>query len=937
MNSFLSIVSQDLLNKFGANMSDVVIVFPNKRAGLFMNQHLATLSDTPIWAPKYQTISELFQAESDFTLCDSIQSVCELYRIYEHHVVNPDSLDHFYGWGEVIMSDFDDIDKHMVDASKLFQNISAYKSMEQTEFLTPEQEHALGRFFSGFSTEKNTQLKEKFLEVWNIMPSLYQELNKVLQSKQLMYEGALYRNVIQGLLEGRPMSNPNKTYVFVGFNVLNDVEENLFKILQGRGQALFYWDYDVFYTQSANTFEAGYFIRENLKKFPNQLPECYFNNFNKAKKIEYISSGTENAQARFIPKWLQENLTQPENESAIVLCNEMLLQPVLHSLPEKDDSSIQLKSTNITMGFPLTDTPIYSLVVALIKLQAEGYNHDNHKFLDCYIRNVANHPYGNLLSEDCWKKHAASNSQLLEYLNNIIESLAKHYSEIEKPDIHQQLYNESIFQTHCVLSRFMKLTEDNLLDVSINTIKRLLQNVLMGISIPFHGEPAIGLQVMGVLETRNLDFKHILMLSVNEGLLPKSVSDNSFIPYQLKEAFGLTTIRHKIAVYAFYFYRLIQRAERITLLYNNSTEGCATGEMSRFLRQLLAETEHNITCHSLQSGQCTPTYSEISVSKTDEIMRFLQKRYDIRVKGSSALSPSALNCFLDCSLKFYYKYVADIKVQRDVTDGIDAAMFGTLFHKAAELIYTDLANHQNVIVKGYIEELLEHYEITLGKYVDSAFRSEYYNVSDDEKLTYTGSTLVVRKVLITYLKQLLEHDKQYVLIHEPMLETKHYTQLEVPTPKGSLYVKVGGVIDRMDTILLKNPQTGKTIPTLRVVDYKTGGKPKEPNNMDILCMPSKDRPDNIFQIFLYAMIMCKEQKQPVMPALFYLQKSNNPKYSPLITYNKSEIYNFGELACEYEKLLIGVLKDLFDPGKPFTQSGTAEKCQYCDYRCLCNK
>ena len=399
------------------------------------------------------------------------------------------------------------------------------------------------------------------------------------------------------------------------------------------------------------------------------------------------------------------------------------------------------------MGFPLTDTPIYSLVVALIKLQAEGYNHDNHKFLDCYIRNVANHPYGNLLSEDCWKKHAASNSQLLEYLNNIIESLAKHYSEIEEPDIHQQLYNESIFQTHCVLSRFMKLTEDNLLDVSINTIKRLLQNVLMGISIPFHGEPAIGLQVMGVLETRNLDFKHILMLSVNEGLLPKSVSDNSFIPYQLKEAFGLTTIRHKIAVYAFYFYRLIQRAERITLLYNNSTEGCATGEMSRFLRQLLAETEHNITCHSLQSGQCTPTYSEISVSKTDEIMRFLQKRYDIRVKGSSALSPSALNCFLDCSLKFYYKYVADIKVKRDVTDGIDAAMFGTLFHKAAELIYTDLTNHQNVIVKGYIEELLEHYEITLGKYVDSAFRSEYYNVSDDEKLTYTGSTLVVRKVL----------------------------------------------------------------------------------------------------------------------------------------------------------------------------------------------
>lgn len=938
MKTFLSIVAADLLERFGTNLSDVVLVFPNKRASLFMNQHLATLSPRPVWAPRYQTISEVFRSASPYGVCDPIQAVCELYRIYAGKVAHPDTLDRFYGWGEIILSDFDDIDKHLADVRKLFSNIKDIKALDDSSFLTSQQEQALSRFFKGFSVANNTKLKEKFLELWNVMYEMYAELNEGLRRQQLLYEGALYRDVAERLQgDDAPLPEPGKTYVFVGFNVLNDVEIRLFQGLQDRHAALFYWDYDEFYTREDRTFEAGTFIRENLRRFPNELPATAFRNLGTtAKDITFAASSSENAQVRYLPQWLRTHLTTPEQETAVVLCNEALLQPVLHALPADANGGRTVERTNVTMGFPLTDTPVYSLVNALIALQTDGFDTNSGKFLEGYVNNVANHPYCGHLAEAVWKRHPGDDLQLLDYLNDIVEQLAALYRRTEHPDVYQQLYNEALFQTHLILNRFRSLIATGTLAVEVATLRRLLRTVLAGTTIPFHGEPAVGLQVMGVLETRNLDFRHIIMLSVNEGQLPKNVTDTSFIPYHLKEAFGLTTIRHKIAVYAFYFYRLLQRAEHVTFLYNTSTEGIRQGEMSRFLRQLLAETDLNIRTCQLQSGQAICTPEPLSVPKTAEVMRRLQNRFDVRSQTSHALSPTALNYYLDCPLKFYYNQVARLRVKRDTAAGMDAALFGTIFHKSAEAVYTRLLQRNPIIRATDLDELLDKPDIALTPFVDRAFEEAYAEAGLD-KPDYNGTLLIARKVIVSYLKQLLEHDRRLAPLEMVEMEQIHETVIPVETPKGTLHIRVGGTIDRMDRVTQTDQATGATRRVLRIVDYKTGGRPEAAAGMEQLVTPARERPHYVFQTFLYAAVMCRTTREPVMPALFFVNKASREDYSPAITLAGHPVADFHVWTQEFEQVLQATLQTLFDPDTPFCQTEVEENCRRCDYCALCGK
>lgn len=942
METFLSVIAQDLLHKFGNNLSHLVLVFPNKRAGLFMNQSLASLSDAPVWAPRYQTISELFHSLSVYTECDPIQAICELYNVYKNKVNEPESPDRFYGWGEIMLADFDDLDKHRADAEKLFSNIQAIKALDDSSFLTPHQEEALQHFFEGFSIENNTRLKEKFLEMWNVMGDIYREFNLTLKKKNLLYEGALYRDVIEHLNENKEFIEQDKTYVFVGFNVLNEVEKQLFHFLRKKEKAIFYWDYDVFYVSKESPFEAGLFIRENLLNFPNELSVDYYRNFNKPKQLNFISSSSENAQARYLPQWLAQNITMPESETAVVLCNESLLQPVLHALPDKD-SPHALKYVNVTMGFPLADTPVYSFVNALAEMQVHGYDKENKRFRTELERIVKNHPYASVFEDGSLFFPTQGNEHLLNYLNLVLEKLAVYFREQKSNSLYHQLYQEALFQTHGVINRFKILCKEGILDLSTATLIRLMREALVVTSIPFHGEPAMGLQVMGVLETRNLDFRHLVLLSVNEGKLPKHASDTSFIPHNLKEAFGLTTIKHKIAVYAFYFYRLIQRAERITFLYNTSTDGSNQGEMSRFLRQLLAETDIPIIAQTLQASQSVPLPATIEVNKTLDVMRKLQNKYDVRVKGSRPLSPSALNHYLDCPLKFYFAHVAEIKIEKRLEEEMDGATFGTLFHKSAEYIYAHLTEKNPVITRQNLELLLDKPEITLGTFVDRAFRKEYFKIETQESVKYNGLLLIVRKVIVTYLKQLLEYDLQLVPFEMKAMEHNCSMELPVKIPQGTLRIRIGGQIDRMDYIDTVDEETGEILKALRIVDYKTGGEPEIAADMEKLILPAEKRPHYIFQTFLYALVMCKEEKLPIIPSLFFVHKSyytqenENKSYSPIIRFASEPVTNFHKLKDEFQTTLHTVLEELFNPDIPFGQTDIEKSCSYCDFKKICRK
>lgn len=850
MESFLKLVAADLYKHTKGNLAHTAVVFPNKRAGLFFNEYLAQESDSPIWSPAYVSISELFRSLSPWEVGDPVKLVCELYKIFRRETQSTETLDDFYFWGEMLISDFDDADKNKVDTDKLFSNLQDLRNiMDDYTFIDDEQEEAIRQFFQNFSIERRTALKERFISLWDVLGNIYKGFRESLASQNIAYEGMMYRHVIEHLDVDKL---PYEKYVFVGFNVLNKVEHTLFTQLKDAGKAVFYWDYDEFYmkeNRQAVTHEAGEFIRRNLRDFPSPLSGELFKNLSKPKEVHYIASSTENAQARYLPQWIRNNLTTPEKETAVVLCNEALLQPVLHSLPA------EIKHVNITMGFPLSQTPVYSFLIALLELHTHGFNFKSGRYTFQSVVTLLKHPYtrqltgqAELLEKELTRNNRfyplpgelgkdefltrlftplSGNLNLCIRLSETLQQVAGIYqtntSGTEDTDAFNQLYRESLFKAYTTINRFRTLIEEDELTVQSETFRRLLVKVLSATNIPFHGEPAIGMQVMGVLETRNLDFRHLVLLSVNEGQLPKSGGDSSFIPYNLRKAFGMTTIEHKIAVYAYYFYRLLQRAERITLMYNTSSDGLNRGEWSRFMLQFLIEWPHPITRQFLEAGQSPQGTSPITVEKTPDVMRRMQSLFDVRANPKAKFSPSALNYYLDCPLKFYYRYVAGLSAPDEVSAEIDSATFGSIFHYAAEHIYKDLTTHGKVINKEALETLLRN-EVKLQDYVDTAFKKLFFNVPQNEKPEYNGVQLINSAVIARYLKQLLQNDLRYAPFTFIASEMEVDEPIDIQTPKGVIKSRIGGIIDRMDS------KDG----TLRIVDYKTGGDADTPDRKSVV-------------------------------------------------------------------------------------------------------
>ena len=959
MESFLKLVAADLYKHTKGNLAHTAVVFPNKRAGLFFNEYLAQESDSPIWSPAYVSISELFRSLSPWEVGDPVKLVCELYKIFRRETQSTETLDDFYFWGEMLISDFDDADKNRVDTDKLFSNLQDLRNiMDDYTFIDDEQEEAIRQFFQNFSIERRTALKERFISLWNVLGNIYKGFRESLASQNIAYEGMMYRHVIEHLDVDKL---PYEKYVFVGFNVLNKVEHTLFTQLKDAGKAVFYWDYDEFYmkeNRQAVTHEAGEFIRRNLRDFPSPLSGELFKNLSKPKEVHYIASSTENAQARYLPQWIRNNLTTPEKETAVVLCNEALLQPVLHSLPA------EVKHVNITMGFPLSQTPVYSFLIALLELHTHGFNFKSGRYTFQSVVTLLKHPYtrqltgqAELLEKELTRNNRfyplpgelgkdefltrlftplSGNLNLCIRLSETLQQVAGIYqantSGTEDTDAFNQLYRESLFKAYTTINRFRTLIEEDELTVQSETFRRLLVKVLSATNIPFHGEPAIGMQVMGVLETRNLDFRHLVLLSVNEGQLPKSGGDSSFIPYNLRKAFGMTTIEHKIAVYAYYFYRLLQRAERITLMYNTSSDGLNRGEWSRFMLQFLIEWPHPITRQFLEAGQSPQGTSPITVEKTPDVMRRMQSLFDVRTNPKAKFSPSALNYYLDCPLKFYYRYVAGLSAPDEVSAEIDSATFGSIFHYAAEHIYKDLTTHGKVINKEALETLLRN-EVKLQDYVDTAFKKLFFNVPQNEKPEYNGVQLINSAVIARYLKQLLQNDLRYAPFTFIASEMEVDEPIDIQTPKGVIKSRIGGIIDRMDS------KDG----TLRIVDYKTGGDADTPPHVESLFIPDKKRSNYVFQTFLYAAIMCR--KQPTMkiaPALLYIHRAATETYSPVIQMGeprkpKEAVEDFSKYEKEYRERLQGLLEEIFNPEKSFTQTEIIEKCTYCDFKALCKR
>lgn len=954
---FLQHVAHDLFLKTKGETGRIAVVFPNKRAGLFFSEYLAREAGRPVWAPAYISISELFRQASPLQVADPVKLVCDLYRVFTTVTGSTERADDFYFWGELLLADFDDADKNLVQTETLFSNLRALNDLtDRYEFLEEGQREALEHFFRSFSIERLTELKQRFMTLWDVLGDIYTGFRQRLLEQGLAYEGMLYRSVIEDL---DPSDLPYEKYALVGFNVLNKVEQQLFTKLQQAGKAWFYWDYDVFYL-SRHPHEAGEFIRRNLRQFPSELPSELFDSLGKPKEVTFVESATENGQARYLPQWIRQNLTEEEKDTAVVLCNESLLQAVLHALPEN------IRHTNITMGFPLSQTPAYSFADTLLALHTEGYNPASGRFLFEQVTGVLKHPYTRLLSAQadrlletlCRNNRfyplpaelqtddalsllftpCRDNAALCRLLVMALERVAAIYSSrtAASHEAFDQLYREALFRTYTLTNRFVTLIEQGDLPVQTDTLRRLLTRVLSTAGIPFHGEPAIGLQIMGVLETRNLDFRHLVMLSVNEGFLPKAGGDASFIPYNLRKAFGMTTIDHKIAVYAYYFYRLLQRAERVTLVYNTATDGLNRGEWSRFMLQFLTEWGHPVQRCCLETSQTPAGPITLRIDKTQRVQERMRSLFDIRSNQQALLSPSALNCYLDCPLKFYFRHVAGLRSPNEVTAQIDPATFGNIFHHVAEQLYKKLTRHGCTVTASDLETVLQD-KTLLEDEVDRGFKKLFFNVSPDTKPEYNGVQLLNAAVITRYIRQLLKNDLRYAPFDFLASEMRIAEEVEILASGGSVHTRIGGIIDRMD-------RKGEVV---RIVDYKTGGKAEVPDGVDALFSTDESHAGHVFQTFLYASIVLRKmknegKKERLSPALLYIRQTASDDYSPVIEIRgenrkKEVVDDFSVYDEEFRSHLDALLQQIFDPDRPFLQTTVQEVCTYCDFKDLCRR
>lgn len=950
---YIQELATDLLSRFGTDMSRVAVVFPNKRASLFLNETLSRLSpDKPIWSPAYITISELFRHHSDLEVADPILLICRLYEVFIRHTgFSAESLDRFYSWGQILLADFDDLDKNMADADKVFRLVSDLHELDDISYITDDQKEALSHFFSNFKDDHLSMMREKFLHLWKNLGAIYHDYRQTLRDDKLAYEGMLYRDVA----EDEAISFEYDYYCFVGFNMLQRVEQTLFHRLQKDDKALFYWDYDDYYLKENH--EAGHFISEYKSMFGDSLNTSHDHLVSNGKSITYVSAPTETVQSRYVRSWLLENdRWKAGARTAIVLSDERLLQGVIRSLPEVVDK------VNITTGYPLSQSPVVSFIHHLFELYIAGRYIGTSKYRIRFVRNVLQHPLATLMSSattevlcelrdnkthyptreqlsvdeglamlftdidqltDASDDSPSTNLKIILWLQGIMRYIA-HRKQLDALD------QESVFRTYTLLQRMADIVRSGILDIDVTTLRRLLQQIIASTTIPFHGEPIEGVQIMGVLETRALDFDNILLLSCNEGNLPKGVNDTSFIPHIVRKAYGLTTVEHKVGIYSYYFHRLLQRAHDVTITYNSSTEGMNTGEMSRFMLQLMVESGLPIRRVSLQTDMEAIHISPERIDKDEKIMSRLE---DIILHG--AVSPSSLSRYMRCQLNYFYNYVLELHEPDAEEDEMDNKMFGTIFHNVAEQIYN---NHTDD--KGHVDadmlSRLRRDKIRLSRYLDNAFAHELYHVADPASFhpEYSGLQLINRKVILRLIDDLLQYDSTHGPIRILGTEKKVYGDIPVQLHDGRAQnVRMGGIVDRLDIV------DG----TMRVIDYKTGNREQG----KVKAISDIFQPENIgnhtdyyLQAMLYSTLIRHSKvhnpdNRPVSPALLFVQKVRREDYTPILSIGDSPITDIADVEQDFRDSISQLLAEILDPAMPFLPTEDKSRCDLCPYKKLC--
>jgi len=987
MNSFLYRVAQQYYSQQKESISDFTFVFPNRRAGLFFQRYLSEIAQKPIFSPRILTINECFSAACEWQIADRLSCLFLMYRIYKEQSGSDESFDSFVFWGEMLLSDFNDVDKYRVDAKQLFTNITELKQIDQLfNVFTEKQVEAIRQFWSNFVPVTEGKTQEDFVAIWKILLPVYEQFRAELLSENTATEGMICRDVADRLRAKEEIPEfAGKQFVFVGFNALNPCERTLMAELQKRDQADFYWDYDAAELRDADN-QASRFYAENMHIFPSKYPlEPIVESLND-KEIELIAVPSAIGQAKQVYSILNnlypaenhdsDNLAEPNSLSpklstsstepsrsinyqlptswittAVVLPDESLLVPLLHSLPE------QIGKVNVTMGFPLKSTPVSGLIEHIFELQKRmRVSGERISFYHQTVSNILNHQYISLL---CGKEanrlthDIATNNWIyidanelnknellatifipqtdtqafLPYLLRILRSLQNGWQQASDETHNYQLECDFLYQYYVTINRMADILKAKPVEVDMNmdTLVRLTRQLTAGITIPFVGEPLDGLQVMGVLETRGLDFENLIITSFNEGIFPTKSSTNSFIPYNLRRGFELPTTEHQDAITAYNFYRIIHRAKRIFFLYDSRTEGMQTGEVSRFMHQLYyhygVEAKQKNISFDIGFGNA----QAIQVEKTPAVMKKLL-RFTSDKEFSPSLSASSINTYIDCPLQFYLTKVEVVEQAEEVVETVEANMFGSLFHKVMENLYLPYKGH--IIQSDDFDQLIKN-TLQIDNEILRAFNSEYFKRKSGALIPLEGNNLLIASVLRKYILQVLKVDKK----HTPFryISSEERCSIQYPIQNGRTNVNLKGFIDRIDE------KEGR----LRILDYKTGSGKLEFKNLDEVFEHNKDnRPKFVLQTFRYG-IFYKEKAEgkPITPGIYYIRDVFKEEFDTELNNkeSKEKVIDFSQYEAEFRSHLSNCLEDIFNTEIPFVQTENVKVCQYCPYIGVCNR
>ncbi len=934
MSTFIEQLVDDLIYGHTGTLHKLCIVFPTRRAGLFFQKELSSRLDAPIWSPKIYSIQDFILSLSGKKIPDQLTLLFELYKVYKDFFPRED-FSGFYSWGELLLKDFDDIDKNLIDATKIFALINDLNEIDREFELAEEDLERLRIFWKNFFNKDVSLLRTEFVNTWKHLPAIYSKFKNNLKRLNLSYEGMAYRELAIDLSKRKKsVMSDYSHFVFAGFYALSPAEQKIINSFIESGNATVYWDADKYYVDDP-VQEAGRFFRNN-RLITNDFKWKQDHFATTPKQIEFAGIPLVVGQAKYMSTIVKKLMLEPgfrSEKTAIVMPDEKLLFPVLYSLPD------EIQHVNVTMGYPLRQTPLYNLFDSLITLQnnaREEKGEITYYFRD--ILNVLNHPYVRLIADRkirSWLDSIKQNfirmpgSMLTNHpdLPEIftrpvnVEDGFKWFRKILKMILSSmkdqqfrfhRLESEFVYQYYTHLRRLEDIIAKSDVVTDLSTFWKIFREIIFTAKVPFTGEPLLGVQIMGFLETRVLDFDNVIILTVNEDTLPATRGEASFIPFSIRKAFGLSTHEEQNAVSAFHFFRLMQRAKNIYLIHNTEAHGLTAGERSRYMLQIEHELVRKFPHIKLtQKIIGTPigreNIEELTVTKTPDVLKELSK-YISNDKGitSFPISPTALIAYISCPLRFYFRYVAGMKEPDEQEENMEAATFGNVLHKTMELLYNGITTVD--------DRIINKVKAAINDRVDEAIHQEFVSINQLE-----GKNILLRNVLRELVSRIVESDRKNIPFKILQLEKDVSRPFILGDGKE---VRLYGKVDRVD----------EKENIVRIIDYKSGkvGKKKPDSLEDYFTDPQMKEQ---FQAMYYAFLARNVyQGKQIKSGLLIMRDMNEGIWF----LNKDNVFSEDQFA-EFETLLRTKLEEIFSPDVPFNQTIDDTRCNYCAFKSLCNR